>query len=148
MQYSLKFIKKWFALFLVIFASCLVSNYLTYRSFATEASEYEQAGGVIKTVAHLNVKNPNLELLATFPDEDVAYYRWKTDARYAEVGDSVTTYRGEEATVTDVSVHGFTVECYYLSIGDSGTVIRNSDGEQIGYVSQQVGDALFYCIWA
>lgn len=106
------------------------------------------AEDVIKTVAHVTIRNPNFELLASFPEEDVAYYRQVNQSQIVIIGDTVYTYRGNTAEVTDVSIWGFTIRCDSLGIGDSGTVIRNDSDVQVGYVSQQVGDNLFYCIWS
>lgn len=108
----------------------------------------DSAYEVLKTVSHLNIKNKDFELLISFPDEDVSYYRRKGAISKVKVGDTVYTFRGDEAVVTDISIHGFTIRTEIMSIGDSGTVIRNIDDEQVGYVSQQVGDNLYYCIWS
>lgn len=108
----------------------------------------DMASDVIKTVAHISIRNPNFELLASFPDEDVAYYRQVNQLYAVAVGDIVYTYRGEMAEVTDIGIYGFTIRCETLTIGDSGTVIRNESDNQVGYVSQQVGDNLYYCIWS
>lgn len=118
-------------------------------SRSTTAIVYPQSAyEIVKTVSHLTVRNPGFELIASFPDEDVAYYRRVGITATVNIGDTVYTYRGDTAVITDMSVLGFTIRTDLLTIGDSGTVIRNSDGEQVGYVSQQVGDNLYYCIWS
>ena len=145
MQYNLKSIKYFW---LLVCCACFAFGAFCGSRTTTAVIYPEEAFDVIKTVSHVNVRNQSFELIASFPDEDVAYYRRVDNIPMLSVGDEVCIYTGSKAVVTDVSIHGFTIRTTDITIGDSGTVIRNTDAEQIGYVSQIVGEDLVYCVWS
>ena len=103
---------------------------------------------VVKTVAHLTVSNPDYELLWSSVEEDIAYYRYIGERSLAKQGDTVYTYTNDKCEIINTSLLGFTIETEtILPVGTSGTIIKNSKGEVIGYISESIGNNQYYCIW-
>lgn len=111
--------------------------------------DFEVPTDVIKTVAHVDVANDNLELIYKDISEDIAYYRFIGVRDIATVGDVVHLYDGTEFTITSTSINGFNLDSGKdVEVGMSGMAILDKDNNQIGYVSALLPTGEVYCIWS
>lgn len=103
---------------------------------------------VYKTVAHLQIDSPELELIYSDPVSDVAYYRYIGERTQLDIGDIVYLTTGEKCRVTNIDITGFYLEgATTVQAGMSGTIVTNSNGDTVGYVSSTSNGKL-YCIWS
>ena len=110
----------------------------------------EDYGGVdiYKTVAHLPIDCEELELLYTDSVHDIAYYRYVGDRTQLVVGDEVKLSTGDACTVRNIDMTGFYLDnADRAFVGLSGTIVTNSKGETVGYVSS-IKNQMIYCIWS
>lgn len=107
------------------------------------------ADNIFKTVAHINLsKIKNLKLIYLDTDSDIAYYMYAGDRDSLTIGETVSFYDGTESHVVSIDVQGFTVGYTdSVTFGYSGTAVLNSDGVQIGYVSERLANGDIRCIW-
>lgn len=105
-------------------------------------------GQVYKTAAHVTVNSDEYQLLFSDSENDVAYYRYAGSIPRVVIGDTITLANGSSSTVTNTDIYGFYTDgADDVSVGLSGTIVQNEDGETVGYVSSVVTGKL-YCIWA
>jgi len=108
-----------------------------------------EASDVIKTVSHIDLSaNKNLECIYVDSINDISYYRTLDSKDLVSIGDTVYTSKNDSTEVIATDVYGFYVkynDVFYP--GMSGTVIRNADGEGVGYVSTVLDSDTVYCIW-
>lgn len=128
---------------ILITVICLVG---IFRPIKVEVTPYSDSD-IFKTVAHLNISNPELELIYTDSVNDVAYYRYVGERNLLKVGDSVTLSNDSVSTVVNVELNGFYLEYRdNVYVGMSGTPVFDADGNTVGYVSELL-DNKVYCIW-
>ena len=102
---------------------------------------------IVKTVSHISLSE-DYEVIYTDCDNDITYYRYVGERDFVTVGETVYTCNADAVTVTATDVHGFYVTCNNVFYsGMSGTVILNSNGNCVGYVSELLTDNTVYCIW-
>lgn len=133
----------WGSLALIAFSIALLLNTSHQQCNFTPVQ-----GDVFKTVAHITLSNENIELLFVDDVHDIAYYRYTDDESHPNVGSHVITCNGDVTIITALDVYGFYVKAdnkFYP--GMSGTVIRDTDGNSVGYVSGIVDSKTVYCIW-
>lgn len=105
---------------------------------------------IVKTVAHIDVNNSNLELLYKDVDNDIAYYRYTGNvSKLVEENDILTTCYGDKVEVIYTDIYGFKVksDVSVIQPGMSGTALENVNGDTVGYVSTILEDNIVYCIW-
>ena len=105
---------------------------------------------IVKTVAHVDVNNSNLELIYKDADNDIAYYRYTGNVgKLVEEKDILTTCYGDNVEVIYTDIYGFKVKSDVSVIhpGMSGTALENVNGDTVGYVSTILEDNVVYCIW-
>ncbi len=128
--------------------SFILGNY-TGNSNADRYVEFEIPADVIKTVAHVEVDNPDLECIFTDSKEDIAYYRYIGNRELINKGDTVYLYDGTEYEVTSTSINGFNMKSDTPTImGMSGMAILDKDRNQVGYISSLLQTNEVYCIWS
>lgn len=109
--------------------------------------QYVNNTDIVKTVGHISLDD-SFEKIYTDVDNDIAYYRYPCNSHLLNIGDTVYTCNDDTVTVTATDVYGFYVTCedsFYP--GMSGTAIRNSNGQGVGYVSELLDNDTVYCIW-
>lgn len=105
---------------------------------------------IVKTVAHIDVNNSDLELLYKDADNDIAYYRYTGNvSKLVEENDMLTTCYGDNVKVIYTDIYGFKVksDVSVIQPGMSGTALENVNGDTVGYVSTILEDNVVYCIW-
>ncbi len=134
-------------LFLIFFAGFLLGTYYSHESVGI--IEYDVPNDIIKTVAHVTIDNEDYEQIYSNAEDDVAYYRYIGKRDLLSIGDTVYLYDGSEGTVTSTSINGFTLDmsCPVIK-GLSGMAILDSEGKQIGYISQLLQNDQVFCIWS
>lgn len=113
------------------------------RIVLTEVSD------VVKTVAHVEVHNDNLELIYKDEINDIAYYRYTGKNKLAKENDILRTCYGDSVKIIYVDIYGFKVksDISVIQPGMSGTALEDIDGNTVGYVSTILEDNVVYCIW-
>lgn len=103
---------------------------------------------VYRTTAHVDMSMySNLELLYLDKTNDIAYYRYLSDWRFANVGDVVQDIYGDQCKIIATDCYGFVIETStQFTQGMSGTAIL-CDDVQIGYISEQLNTGNVRCIW-
>ncbi len=128
--------------------SFILGNY-TGNSNADRYVEFEIPVDVIKTVAHVEVSNPDLELIFTDSKEDISYYRYIGNRELINKGDTVYLYDGTEYVVTSTSINGFNMKSDTpVIMGMSGMAVLDTNGNQVGYISSLLQTNEVYCIWS
>ena len=113
-----------------------------------DTSVSETGARLVKTVAHVEVDNPDLELIYKDDNADVAYYSYVGDTVFVEEGDSLQTIHGDTVTVLTTDITGFTVDAKgAISAGQSGESILDSSGDCVGYISTELSNGNIFCIW-
>lgn len=135
-----------------IVISCFVFFLLGTWSGEKNADRYidfEVPEDIIKTVAHVDVDNDNLELIYRDAVEDIAYYRFIGVRDIAQTKDKVHLYDGTTYTITSTSINGFTMTSNAsATVGLSGMAVLDEEDNQIGYVSALLPSGEVYCIWS
>lgn len=113
------------------------------RIVLTEVSD------VVKTVAHVEVHNDNLELIYKDEINDIAYYRYIGKNKLAKENDILRTCYGDSVKIVYADIYGFKVksDISVIQPGMSGTALEDVDGNTVGYVSTILEDNVVYCIW-
>jgi hypothetical protein len=133
---------------IIVYATIGVLYLLTSNKDVTSITVEYASPDVIKTVAHITLDSEKYELIYEDDDNDIAYYRVLDRDNLVSVGDTVYTINGDETTVTATDVYGFYVEYNEVFYpGMSGSVIINSTGNSVGYVSRLDNSEFVYCIW-
>lgn len=113
-----------------------------------DTSISETGARLIKTVAHVEVDNPDLELIYKDDNADIAYYSYVGDTAFVEKGDNLQTIHGDTVTVLTTDITGFTIDAKgAISAGQSGESILDSDGNCVGYISTELSNGNIFCIW-
>lgn len=113
-----------------------------------DTSVSETGARLVKTVAHVEVDNPDLELIYKDDTADIAYYSYTGNAEFVEKGVNLQTIHGDIVTVLTADITGFTIDAKgAVSAGQSGESILDSDGNCVGYISTELSNGNIFCIW-
>ena len=132
--------------FVAALASVLFEDVIEQRKNAHYLeNNYED---VYRTTAHVDMSMyNNLELLYLDKTNDIAYYRYLSDWRFANVGDVVQDIYDDQCKIIATDCYGFVIETPgQFTQGMSGTAILCGD-VQIGYISEQLNTGNVRCIW-
>ena len=114
----------------------------------SDTSVSETGARLVKTVAHVEVDNPDLELIYKDDNTDIAYYSYIGNIEFVEKGDNLQTIHGDTVTVLTTDITGFTIDAKgAISAGQSGESILDSNGDCVGYISTELSNGNIFCIW-
>lgn len=134
----------------VIFVAALASVLLDNAMQKIKDARYLETNyeDIYRTTAHVDMSMyDNLKLEYLDKTNDIAYYSYLSDWRFAEVGDTVQDIYGDECKIIATDCYGFVMETpKQFMQGMSGTAVLRGD-EQIGYISEQLKTGNVRCIW-